>query len=584
MAKLKETPLGVVYPSEEDLNWGQRGGKPSLEAGGTSLYFALGAPGDDAAGNWLDGTTAHPIKITIHYFDVGTEAIKIAYSHDASTEIAAPETIVTKTNTGTWLRAVYTLATTMRVGHDVYEDYEYADFRLTSSGLLLLNEVRIRETALKVKAVWQASEFLVDESYEGTETDDVAAEAITSGKIADNIQSDNYVVGTSGWKIWRDTGDAEFNNVTVRGTIYASLGMIGGFEIGSEYLRDAGNSFGLASTVTGGDDVRFWAGATFSSRATAPFRVTEAGVVTAVSGAIGGFALGSDYLRDAADTFGLASTVTGGNDVRFWAGTTYAGRASGPLQIYEDGFIFAKDIVLAKGSLTGASGATGYGYAVNPLFLCHYDGAFPFSEDYYGSVIGHNGQVGTYKYGANELRGAFRQGIFGKAIQIAEATTNLILNPSFQVDLSNWTQSGGTFTRITTDSYFGSACAKFVSSAAGNLFYSNQITVLNTESVTVSFWYKSDQTLRVDVNQIGTGPLATANFPAASEWTRGSVSYTNSSGGSKTNVAALFYASTTQTFYLDGVQMEKLSYPTPYCDGTMGDGHAWTGTDRKSVV
>lgn len=196
--------------------------------------------------------------------------------------------------------------------------------------------------------------------------------------------------------------------------------------------------------------------------------------------------------------------------------------------------------------------------------------------------VAQNGQVGTYKYGTNEKRGAFRQGKFGKAVQVAEATTNLILNPSFQVDLSNWTQSGGTFTRVTTDSYFGSACAKFAA-FVGNLIYSNQITVLNTESVTVSFWYKSDQTLRVDVNQIGTGLLATGNFAATTEWTHGSVSYTNSSGGSKTNVAALFYATTTQTFYIDGVQMEKLSYPTPYCDGTMGEGHSWSGTAHAST-
>lgn len=114
-----------------------------------------------------------------------------------------------------------------------------------------------------------------------SEEDDIAEEAITSKKIATNIQSDNYVAGVSGWKIWRNTGDAEFNNVTVRGTIYATAGAIGGFNIGTDYIRDAANSFGLASTVTGGDDVRFWAGDTFANRATSKFRVTEGGAVYA---------------------------------------------------------------------------------------------------------------------------------------------------------------------------------------------------------------------------------------------------------------------------------------------------------------
>ena len=74
-------------------------------------------------------------------------------------------------------------------------------------------------------------------------------------------------------------------NLTVT-TVNATLGTIGGFDIGSDYIRDIANSFGLASTVTGGDDVRFWAGDTFANRATAPFRTTEAGAVTATSIAI----------------------------------------------------------------------------------------------------------------------------------------------------------------------------------------------------------------------------------------------------------------------------------------------------------
>ena len=45
--------------------------------------------------------------------------------------------------------------------------------------------------------------------------------AITSAKISGTIQSDNYVAGTSGWKITRDTGTAEFQSATIRGTLNA---------------------------------------------------------------------------------------------------------------------------------------------------------------------------------------------------------------------------------------------------------------------------------------------------------------------------------------------------------------------------
>lgn len=84
-----------------------------------------------------------------------------------------------------------------------------------------------------------------------------------------------FIGDTSNYLNWDGT------TLTISGAFTASSGTIGGFSIGADYMRDAANSFGLASTVTAGDDIRFWAGDTFINRATAPFRVTEAGVVTA---------------------------------------------------------------------------------------------------------------------------------------------------------------------------------------------------------------------------------------------------------------------------------------------------------------
>lgn len=75
------------------------------------------------------------------------------------------------------------------------------------------------------------------------------------------------------------TWDPVSATLTITGTIIATSGTIGGFDIGADYIRDAANSFGLASTVTGGDDVRFWAGATFANRGSAPFSITESGVI-----------------------------------------------------------------------------------------------------------------------------------------------------------------------------------------------------------------------------------------------------------------------------------------------------------------
>ena len=86
------------------------------------------------------------------------------------------------------------------------------------------------------------------------------------------------------WFIGTSTSSADWNvtapdTFTIKGSISATTGTIGGFVIGVDYIRDLANSFGLASTA-GTGAVRFWAGATFANRNTAPFRLTENGIMT----------------------------------------------------------------------------------------------------------------------------------------------------------------------------------------------------------------------------------------------------------------------------------------------------------------
>lgn len=100
-----------------------------------------------------------------------------------------------------------------------------------------------------------------------------------------------------------------------------------------------------------------WMGAdAFSS---APFRVDMAGNLVATSATItiatlGGFDIGADYIRDAANSMGLASTVTGGDDVRFWAGAAFASRATAPFRAYESGAVTMDNVTITGGSITGA--------------------------------------------------------------------------------------------------------------------------------------------------------------------------------------------------------------------------------------
>ena len=127
---------------------------------------------------------------------------------------------------------------------------------------------------------------------------------ITSANIAQTLRSANYVEGTSGWRLDRD-GNAEFNNVVVRGTIYASSGEIGGWTISSTKLVGGDAELNSAGKLIlgSGNDVcvidatdatyRLWAGnATASS---APFRVGKDGSAYVQSLTITGESKSSNY-------------------------------------------------------------------------------------------------------------------------------------------------------------------------------------------------------------------------------------------------------------------------------------------------
>lgn len=304
--------LDLVYPETEELLEIEKG-ELATSVYGLPVYFRV--RGADDADAFHDGA-AHAIQISIRYLDIGTDPIVLAYSTDGSTETT--QTIVTKGNTGKWKWKHKTISSNARFDHSVYLNFDYADFALTCDSELLLSNVTLRETALNTEAVWKAAEERV---------------TATAGEAA--IDTTLF----SGW--------------TVSETYLA---------------RDTGSdstSAGLAP-----DDYPFYAGATYANRASAPFRVTPAGAlvatsatitgaITATSGTIGGFSVGSDYVRDAANSFGLASTVTGGDDVRFWAGAAFASRASAPFRVTEAGAATASSIDLAGGSVTGTFTVSG---------------------------------------------------------------------------------------------------------------------------------------------------------------------------------------------------------------------------------
>ena len=113
------------------------------------------------------------------------------------------------------------------------------------------------------------------------ETAQLDNDAVTIAKIATSLQSTNYVSGTSGWKILK-SGVVEFEEATIRGNISATTGDIGGFTVEATSLI-AGTGATRVSLSTA-DGIHL-GNNTFAS---APFRVSLAGALTATSATISG--------------------------------------------------------------------------------------------------------------------------------------------------------------------------------------------------------------------------------------------------------------------------------------------------------
>ena len=175
-------------------------------------------------------------------------------------------------------------------------------------------------------------------------------------------------------------GDLYASNADLTGTITATVGAIGGWTINTANLAatnitlysGAANTARIeigASTYIAGinspaanGDIAFWAGATHTNRASAPFRVTGAGAVTATAGVIGGWTLSSTALTagSGANTVGLDA---GGTNPAIYAGA--ATPASAPFRVTNTGIFTATEGNIIGNLSIGTGGKVYSGSSAN---------------------------------------------------------------------------------------------------------------------------------------------------------------------------------------------------------------------------
>ena len=220
--------------------------------------------------------------------------------------------------------------------------------------------------SLKDKLTWDGNTLTIrgtlqfpNGSTPGTFNNGEALTAGTIGGITINNAniSGNYSAGVSGFLI-RSNGDAEFNDVTVRGTIEASDGLIGDIDIGSTYIQSTNYA---ANPTTAGFRINSNGAAVFNE-------VTVRGTIS-------------------------ASTISGNSTVT--TGTWGASSATG-LKIDSDGYITGSGggVKIRNYGTNGTDGATGTELFGNVIFTPRMEPTnFSCYDGTNSTTINNNGTV-----------------------------------------------------------------------------------------------------------------------------------------------------------------------------------------------
>lgn len=179
------------------------------------------------------------------------------------------------------------------------------------------------------------------------------------------------------------------------------------------------------------------------------------------------------------------------------------------------------------------------------------------------------------------------------SIGTAVRRTNLIRNPSFEVDTSLWTSTGTSLTRVTSDDYAGVASAQFVCEAINNAALTTESGLDPSVTYHASVWVKGEvgKSVRLDLRELTTGGGTVADSTGTATvmngaWQRLTVSRTFGATGTQARLLVRNLSGGAHTFLIDAAQLEVGSV-TDYHDGATSPvgnfSYSWTGTANAST-
>lgn len=210
-----------------------------------------------------------------------TDADTVAWGSGTLTTSNGGSYSITGSNTGNMTAKTY-----------IYFDLGTSStaFQTTTTASTAIGDGKII-IAIAKNGTGEASYMLMNDLQHNIDAANIVAGSITANEISASTI----------------TGD-KISSLSISGkTLTADTGTIGGWTLGANSLTTGSGSttVGLDNTATGADDIRIYAGS--STKASAPFRVTEAGALTASSATItGGITTGAG---SSIDTSYLSGTV-----------------------------------------------------------------------------------------------------------------------------------------------------------------------------------------------------------------------------------------------------------------------------------
>ena len=179
------------------------------------------------------------------------------------------------------------------------------------------------------------------------------------------------------------------------------------------------------------------------------------------------------------------------------------------------------------------------------------------------------------------------------AVQLAEATTNLVTNPSFETNTTGWATVGAnTIAQSAEQAYIGTNSLKCTYQDDRRLpSYAITLTAA-AHTLSIGLYIPSGYdgtqlSARFEAFGGATGTASVnADMTKTDQWQVVVVpNYVIDAGdlAGIIRVRDAGFPTAGRFIYIDGVQCEAKAYPTPYCDGSLGEGHSWSGAAHAST-